>query len=212
MLFKDLLVPYSCLNCGSAYVQNTRFCRPCFELMFQNFQEMKTQLNSGIKTIHLLNWIPDQSDSLSRLHLELKNAHPQIWKWLGQKLSKNLIHQNLDILRKGDPIVISLRSSPGYNHSESWGEAISNELGLNHVTGLEKMESQGFRREQKNYNIYERQTLKLKACVDLTKLRDRPMVFADDILTTGATLKEAYRTLGEPRHFIGIFVSHRKLH
>ncbi|MFN9067343.1 MAG: ComF family protein, partial [Bdellovibrionales bacterium] len=165
-----------------------------------------------IKILYLLNWIPNESDSLSKLHLELKNTHPQVWKWLAQKITKTLIQQNRELFKAGEPLVVTLKSQSGYNHSESWGEAISQELGLNHITALEKETISGVNHEQKKNNRADRRGLRLKSRVDLTSLSKRPIIFADDILTTGATLKEAYRVLGEPPQFIGLFVSHRKLH
>jgi predicted amidophosphoribosyltransferase len=212
MFFKSSFAPYSCLNCGAAFVQSTRFCRPCFENLFILFEELEPQTFYEHKTVHLLNWIPNTSHSLSRLHLELKNTHPNIWKWLAQKMAKRLIKLNLNIFHSGEPIIVSLKSSPGNNHAESWGSALSQELGLNHIVALQKKEKEGSKYQQKSSNMIERKSLTLQLSVDLTKINNRPLIFADDVLTTGATLREAYRALGQPDHFLGLFISHRKLH
>lgn len=183
-----------CINCGSWSVKKNLFCEACSFLLIEKMRAPNAIQLQNFKVEALFLWQPGQSDSLSRLVLDLKSSNKNAWQYYAQKF--------LEIRRKfsSNSILISSLSLSGKKHAQNWGESLSHIAGIPHVVGLKICENKSVNLTQKELSKLARRNRQFENIAELSS-QSRNIIFVDDVVTTGATALAAYRALGRPRNF-----------
>lgn len=183
----------SCLNCGSYFVKPHRLCLPCTELL-DPFKFDRPFLVHDLTVKSLYQWPPGVSDTLSSLILSLKTAKPIAWNFYAHEFCAQW-SSTLD----QEPIqFVTMKSASGNRHAQNWTEALIRIIGGTHIDGL-RLTIQAS--EQKDLSWESRSFRVLEKDVEFSLSNKRPVVFADDVLTTGFTALAAYKALGRPKNF-----------
>lgn len=181
------------MNCGTFIFIKSCLCQHCYKALISRFSQTHMQMPLNKKTLSLLNWNPGESDILSKFILKLKCNEQQMWN----QLSFDFIQKH-KINYEENRVLVSLHStSPNRTHAQDWGFGLSQYLGCEHHTILKKVTKEVQKKKTKN----ERSQLLLLPIVDISYLKHKKVIFVDDVVTTGATLKAAYEALGEPKKF-----------
>jgi competence protein ComFC len=181
------------MNCGSGFCADSALCLRCLNYLARCFRS-ESELNiQGIKLKTLMIWNPNQSDLLSNLIIQLKHSDDKTWSILAQEF---LMSRNSDFA--DEAILVSLASEDNKSHGQMWGQGLSELTGIPHIMGLTKVHES---RSQKGKNRSQRQNLELQLIVDISVLKNRRVIFVDDVVTTGATLLAAHKALGLPDNF-----------
>lgn len=185
----------SCINCGSFLFIKNCLCEYCYRAVVTQFksQSQSQQLILGHKTRSLLRWNPGESDILSLLIHMLKRDQFNLWK----KLAFDFLRIN-KILPDTHLVLVSLKSSStNHTHAQDWGQSLADQLRCEHIVVLSKVSVEAQKKKSKN----ERNQVSLKPIVDISRLFNKKVIFVDDVVTTGSTLKAAYEALGSPGEF-----------
>lgn len=181
------------MNCGSAISLESALCLKCLNYLVWRFRSDSDLTITGSKLATLMIWNPNQSNLLSNLILCLKSSDDKTWSLLAEKFLLERAPENTK-----DTILVSLASEENKSHGQKWGQSLSELSGISHIMGLSKVKES---RSQKGKNRSQRQALQLRLIVDISVLRDKKIIFVDDVVTTGATLLAARKALGEPVDF-----------
>ena len=203
--FMRLLASYCscCLNCGSFFVQGGHLCKPC-QTSLQRLRSVPSKETKPYATRALFEWKPGQSDLLSHLVLSLKGSqHKKIWSFYARQFVQS-ISATLPSGKKIYVIPAPAKKANTPDHAYLWAEALAECLGATVVSGLEKVGAESTAKQRRK-DRGERSLIELRANVNYTEgvpFSEVPMlIFADDILTTGATARAAHVALGSPPHF-----------
>lgn len=203
--FMHLLASYCscCLNCGSFFVRSGLLCKPCDKTL-QRLRCAPAQETKPYATRALFEWNPGQSDLLSHLVLSLKGpGHKKVWSFYASKFAQ-AFSETLPTGKKIYVIPAPANKPNRRDHAYLWAEALASSLGATLLPGLEKA-GPGGSGKQRRKDRGERALIELKANVNYTEgvpFSEAPLIiFADDILTTGATARAAHVALGSPPHF-----------
>ncbi len=181
------------MNCGTGFCAGSALCFRCLHFLVSCFRS-ESELNiQGLKLTTLMLWNPNQSDLLSNLIIQLKHSDDKTWSSLAQEF---LMNRKPDVVNRA--ILVSLASEENKFHGQMWGQSLSELTGIPHIMGLSKMHES---RSQKGKSRSQRQTLELQLIVDISVLKNRRVIFVDDVVTTGATLLAAHKALGLPDNF-----------
>lgn len=209
-ILKALDWPQTCLNCSTADTEGARICQKCFDLLVRQYQNPERLLIKGHRVETLLRWVPNASNTLSALHLELKKSQSCLWqKFAMQFIRKKMIQTDFEIQNQSACVFISLISESGGTHAQDWAQSLSEQLGIPHFSALKKCQNNSFALEQKQRSRIQRTGLSLELSVDISTLTGKKIIFVDDIVTTGATLDAAYKALGQPQDFSAWCLSYR---
>lgn len=184
------------MNCGSAFETHSLVCSKCRKYLVEKFRSNQKINIQSVPLTSLMNWNPYQSDLLSNLILNLKKSHDHTWKYFAEDF---LINKSDEI--RDQSILISLASEKGKDHGQMWGRALSELTGIPHHTALSKTFKLNSSQPQKQKNRSQRQGLELQLIVDISVLKNKNVIFVDDVVTTGATLLAARKALGVPASF-----------
>lgn len=189
----------SCANCGHIIThKNALLCDYCYEVVLQKKSLKKEIINFetvAIPAFSLFNWIPDECNALSALTLSLKGKSSQkIWQeyaklFLSMRRSQESLPANFIIVPCPNPEI---------NQDHAWGfaTALSELTGRPVVNLLKKGTAAHFRgtaRAERLLHINNR--LLLSENITLDEYQNKKIVFVDDIITTGTTVKSAYTQL-----------------
>lgn len=199
-----------CLNCGSLWSGEGLLCRPCFQALHRLKATSPISV-SALRVQALYQWHPGQSDMLSRLVLALKGDNQkEAWRFYARELSPRLA---LTLSTEQCLCVVPApsRKFQAKDHAFLWGEALAESLGARFVPMLKKTQAG----HQRGGDRGERALLEMETVENYTGSVDfstkTRWILADDIVTTGATARAAYRALGSPPHFEVWALAHRSL-
>ncbi|WP_413943685.1 ComF family protein [Bdellovibrio sp. HCB-162] len=188
-----------CLNCGSFMISESLLCKPCEErLKFLEQQEPRQAPPFTVRSHYY--WYPGQSDLLSELVLALKGSgHQRAWEHYAQKftkkLSSSLHHRRICV------IPAPAKKINQVDHAYLWGKALADSLGAGFLPCLEKVSSGSQRGAGRGERALVEMEAHVKTSSGVDFSTETLWIFADDVLTTGATARAAHLALGSPAHF-----------
>lgn len=181
------------MNCGSFLDIKYCLCERCYIAVITQFESQSTLSISGHKIQSLLKWNSGESDVLSMVIHLLKKDQFNLWN----KLAFDFLRKN-NIRPDSRRILVSLMAtSVNHTHAQDWGNSLADHLACDHLVALSKVSIESQKRKSKN----ERDKVKHKPIVDISQLINKKVIFVDDVVTTGSTLKAAYEALGSPKEY-----------
>ena len=187
----------TCLICGSFRISSKGLCSFCEKYILKPDCEIQTNEIDGIKVISLIQWLPGESDAQSKWILSLKNAPPLKWQGLAQDFATKGI-QTYSI-KKNTYLISCPNKDLKRVHAQLWTQALSDVLQIPILNILEvgKVSNE----KQNKLTRLERQNRSFRLIENITRSDAASYIFADDIVTTGATMKAAWHALGRPENF-----------
>lgn len=202
--FKQYFFNPVCFRCGSFFVEQHLFCEECFDHVIScrlNLKLREIEFEGKIiKHLFLFEWIPGESDLISKMIYQLKkdrcrralNFYAQLLIKQAQMLGFELGPYNCVL-----PLPGSAKNSL---HSTIIAKQIALDLGL---MDAEVFQKKPYETQQKQRSLWQRQKLKvqvepLQVCELITELSCDKLtpIYVDDVLTTGSTLKASIEALG----------------
>ncbi len=193
----------TCTACGSFSKGDSLFCAICEIQLLKLRNESKERsitfenLNTEIPVNSVFPWNPQQSDGLSSLLLKLKGCRREApyRYWARQILLERI--QNSIFLEDPETILIPspARNKEQQDHAYKLTKALSDMTGWRLHNPLVR-DNVG---TQKTRNLSQRRRIRLGNPEKFTT--SQPIIFVDDVVTTGATAIAAYRSLGCPKNF-----------
>ncbi len=207
-----------CGLCGS-WPSGEGACRNCLDYWCKRLQQSSIQLREvrGYPLASLLVW-RKQDQALTYLIHQLKGQdRPDGWNLFAEHLIWRLLRVggfwgDARLWRSASIVPAPPRTAERL-HALGWARA------LGAVTGL-KVRSEVLKvselRAQKEKNLIERhQSKALTLGVELSELRALkargPILFVDDVCTSGATAQAAFETMGRPKGFGVVTMAYRDL-
>ena len=160
--------------------------------------ENSYRVEKNLPHLRLMDWHEDNYHLISRLISSLKQGGPEfIFRRLGLEMFSRFLHFNF-WNKKNFPVFIPAPSRPGtkIDHAYQLASALSfyfagtlkNPLKRAKITGSQKRRS----KKQRAY-------IQIQGHKNI--LYNPPVVFVDDVLTTGSTARAAFQALNQPKQF-----------
>jgi predicted amidophosphoribosyltransferase len=145
----------------------------------------------------LFDWVPEQSDLLSKLLIELKGPKRKAaWANWARVFWLERVSNFSDV--KKVVFIPSASTNGRHDHAFYFAEALAECSGGKFVNILKKVTNS----HQKGKSRDERAKLTIQSHVKIAADRkDTLYVLVDDVLTTGSTAYSSYRALGSPINF-----------
>ncbi len=186
-------------------------CRGCWQKLRSLYLSPRDMIREqgGLTHVRLFDW-GEENDFLARHFLNsLKKGGSS---FIFNTLAKEFLHRFLQVLPLPDNtlfIPAPARSRPLRDHAFSLCQAFSqiSQIPMQNPLMVLPAQQQG---PQKQKNRRERKEIHFQLKEPLL-LKNRRIVFVDDILTTGATARSAHKALGKPQPFMIFTLSWRRL-
>ncbi len=216
-----------CPVCGSVRImKDTLMCEHCHIAILakmtidqENLYETKTESGLLIKSLFL--WRTGDPFQ-GRIINGLKGKYSQrFWLNLSEEFARRYLQcrpsESVQNLKNGILVPAPSRAR-GRNHAKYWAEGLSTVLGIPILEPLElDLTSKSDRISQKYLDRNDRNLIKMRIKSDFNcplgaKFKDEFVIFADDVVTTGATSKAAKDALNvKNSHFEIWSLSYRPL-
>lgn len=196
------------MYCGSLLARQGLLCGECQ----RHLKSLQTDCSEVRKQRYVLyDWIPQQSDLLSQLILHLKGTRQSsAWSFYGQQFVRKYI-SIFSGFTKIYIIPAPAKKPQQIDHASLWGRALAKELKADLVPCLKKksgLKQRGADRGERALIEFE---IDEKYTNNVAYSPHALWVFADDIITTGATMRAAHIALGEPKNFFACAFAERRL-
>lgn len=163
------------------------------------------------KSHALLSWKPGESDFLSQIILKLKGPHQkEVWNFLGLIMAKTLT-ENKIVFPEKCWITCCPSKTGNEDHAARWAQSLSQALNLPFLLLLRYSQQDRASfwrhksgRERRKFARGKHEVFTRREGIDdalLQRVGEGTILFADDIITTGATAGLAHKALGKPRNF-----------
>lgn len=210
MFLNQSLYSPGCLHCGSFLVEPSLFCRYCYTHFVAPRISATEWRIENIRHVFLFEWKKRDEVFLSQLVYRLKSAQsPQAIKFYASLLADKLIELNrINSFAAFVPIPGSTNSRI---HSDLLAEELSQQTGIVTVRVLERVNEAA---QQKTLTSRERRLtnpfrVKPEANEEFTLkfFKESPVIFVDDVLTTGQSIKHAETLIcpGKPNAVATLF-------
>ncbi|MEQ1666189.1 MAG: hypothetical protein ABL927_12525 [Bdellovibrionales bacterium] len=201
-----------CSNCGHFSMPNRALCKICYESLkkYKNSNWVNGYRHS---TISIWEWGHQNEDFVRRYLHSIKGGGP---KYLFNQFAEDLLHIRNNMTHQtviDKPYFIP---APGANefvedHAERLASSCASMFGENSFAVLARSKQLHQKRKSRKDRLSELDdALTLISELDFQRRDlDRPLVFIDDIITSGGTANSAFRILGSPKNFEVWTIFHR---
>lgn len=184
-------------------------CRECHRIP-ELWEKADLVSDSPFRVTALYEWKSGESDFMSRLVLAHKGGGArELWGYRAELLAKKRVGA---LGRRSICIVPApARKEGDVDHAYMWGECLASVLGASLYPCLRRVS----KTHQRGADRGERALVEMKIrekYTDPSGLSAEILwIFVDDVFTTGATARAAYRALGNPPHFEVWVLAYRSL-
>lgn len=196
-IFLHILCPL-CVRCSSLRVEVSFFCSICEEeFLFRRLDIHERAIdfkNQKTSAKYLIRWRSGESDCLSEVVYLLKSGLSLVaWKYYSNILAKLIDIQSDKEKTFLVPVPSRAKRGSAY-HTQYFSQFLSQFLGY---PVLKCLKSDGFLQSQKSLNLHDRAGAKFEFCEEFTSsvYAAQRIIFVDDIITSGSTLKACHETL-----------------
>lgn len=177
-------------------------CMGCLKKLKSFYLEPQNilRMQSSFRHLRLIDWSSENDSFIRAVLMSLKGPRRSLFfKVLAGEFFMRL--QYLPSLKRDCPLTLIPCPSKSFSkdHGFFWTQALSKELNLPVQQALSPL---GVHSDQKSKNLFLRGERKFLLTVNECTLKDKNLVFVDDVVTSGATAKAAYQTLGKPASFM----------
>ena len=196
-----------CLYCGSYFPRDGGLCKTCADSLWRwtTHEELYYQTVSKLQVTSLFEWVPGLQEVLSRLVRSLKgSAREDLWQYYAEEFWIRYLVSN-SVRRIQNLVLIPSPSRRGErDHAMQFALAIAQLSGAEVRCCLVRA---GHSSAQKNLSRKQRFGVRFDWAENITaeqfqrETSGKRVIFIDDVLTTGATARSAWSTLGKPKEF-----------
>jgi ComF family protein len=199
--FFSLIYPRYCLACADALVTGEdTICTGCLldmpktnqHQLINNALQQRLSLRFSVKHAYAFYYFKKASKVQKLLHeLKYKN-HPEIGVRLGYVMGTQLAERGLssewDVIVPV-PLHASRKRSRGYNQSEEFAKGLSQALGIPYTENFVKRNVKTQTQTRKTKLSRWKNVREVFAMKNEREVKDKRILLADDVVTTGATLE-----------------------
>jgi len=186
----------SCANCGHIHTkEKTMLCSHCYFEILKYYSEKQNYISykdQQILTYSLFNWKPGASNALSSLMTCLKGRSPEdVWLFYAIEFIQKRI--GLSSIPKNSILTPCPNSKKIEDHAFQFCQALSKITGIQMKVIFTSESQTHFRHQNRSLRELDMNT-RLSWSEKFTKseFREQHIIFVDDIITTGTTVKSAY--------------------
>lgn len=180
-----------CLHCGGYFVQESLFCKSCQEILWLRHSKTYLTYVDDIPVSNLFIWEPDHDRQLSKLLKTLKTG----------ALEKGFKYYAQEFLMKENPHIPEnsvFIPCPGQRPDHAWVLARQFSLLLDVDLQDILLAERGEGGHQKSKNKNERSERRFSC---QKTMAHKHVIFIDDIVTTGSTVRAAKQAIGPCQSF-----------
>lgn len=191
-----------CPVCHQSFPPMEWLCAHCLQKLKKNYLEPQhlMRMQSSFRHLRLIDWTQENDSFIRAVLMSLKGPRRSLFF---QVLAKEFFMrvQYLPSLKKDHPLILIPCPSKDFSkdHGFFWAQVLGEQFGLPVHQALSPLDSHA---SQKAKKLSLRGDRKFLLEVDERSLKDKNLVFVDDVVTSGATAKAAYLALGRPESFM----------
>lgn len=190
----------ACAVCNSYFPPTDWLCSLCWKAVEREYlySEDSYRVEKNFSHLRLMDWAEDNHHLIKFFISSLKQGGPDfLFKRLGLEMFSRFVHFDLWD-KKSSPIFI-----PAPPHKKSQKDhAFQLAEALNFYFGgeLKNTLARKNKKSQKLKSRRQRGDIQMQSQESFCQY-NRPIVFVDDVLTTGSTARSAFQALNQPKHF-----------
>ena len=192
-----------CPVCRQSFPPVEWLCKDCLKHL--NSCYLKPQyimrMQSSFRHLRLMDWTSENDFFMRALLMSLKGPRRSLFfKELAREFFMRI--QYLPSLKRDQPFIFIPCPSRSFSkdHGFFWAKALGGQLQQSVHQALSHVSSRADQKRAKNLSL--RGERKFLLTIDECQLKNKNLVFVDDVVTSGATAKAAYLALGQPDSFM----------